>query len=136
MDLIPHLSFSGNCAEAFSFYQQCFGGTIVTMMTHGESPVPGPVPADWRDKIIHARLEVGGRALMGMDAPPAHYSRPQGMFVTLSLPTSADAERAFTALAEGGTVTMPFQKTFWSSGFGMAVDRFGIPWMINSEEAA
>ncbi len=136
MDLSPHLSFDGQCAAAFTFYEKHLGGKIVTMMTHGDSPAKDRVPPDWRDKIIHARLEIGGQALMGMDAPPSHYARPQGMFVTFSLPTSADAERVFKALTEDGSVTMPFQKTFWSNGFGMVVDRFGIPWMINTIEGA
>ncbi len=136
MDLSPHLSFDGRCAEAFAFYEKHLGGTNLTMITHGDAPVSTQVAPDWRDKIIHARLEIGRQVLMGMDAPPPHYARPQGMFVTLSLPTRGEAERAFHALADGGRVTMPFQRTFWSSGFGMVVDRFGIPWMVNTDTTA
>jgi PhnB protein len=136
MTLSPHLSFNGQCAEAFRFYEKTLGGRIAFMQTHAESPAKDHVAPEWGDKIIHARLELGGsQVLMGMDAPPPHYAKPQGIFVTVSLPTTADSERAFKALADGGQVTMPFQKTFWSSGFGMAVDRYGIPWMINTEEA-
>jgi PhnB protein len=132
MELSPYLNFNGNCAAAFRFYEKCLGGTIVMMQTHGESPAKDQVPPDWRDRVIHARLVVGGQALMGSDAPPDQYERPQGTYVSLSI-ASADAERIFKALAEGGTVGMPFQKTFWSPGFGMVVDRFGTPWMVNSE---
>jgi PhnB protein len=135
MELSPYLNFNGNCAAAFKFYEQTLGGTIVMIQTHGETPMKDHVPADWRDKVIHARLVVGNWALMGSDAPPDHYQPPQGIYVSVNV-AAGDAERIFNALAEGGTTTLPFQKTFWSPGFGMAVDRFGIPWMVNSEQAA
>jgi PhnB protein len=136
MELSTHLHFNGQCATAFRFYEQCLGGRIVTLLTHGETPAKDHVAADWQDKVIHARLVVGNKVLMGCDAPEPHYAAPRGMQVSLSVPTPAEAERIFKALAEDGTVTMPFQQTFWSPGFGMAVDRFGIPWMINTEQAA
>ena len=135
MELSPYLNFNGQCAAAFKFYEQCLGGKIVMMQTHGESPMKDHVPPEWRDKVLHARLVVGGEALMGSDAPPDRYERPQGTYVSLSL-AFPDAERIFKALAEGGSVSMPFQKTFWSPGFGSLVDRFGTPWMINAEPAA
>jgi PhnB protein len=134
MDLSPYLSFNGQCAAAFTFYEQCLGGKIVMMLTHGESPMKDHVPADWQDKVMHATLAVGDKVLMGMDAPPTHYAVPQGIFVSITV-AAAEAERVFKALAESGKVTMPFQQTFWSSGFGMTVDRFGIPWMVSSEQA-
>ena len=73
---------------------------------------------------------------MGSDVPPEHYSAPQGFGVTVAVPTTAEAERIFKALAEGGRVTMPFEATFWSPGFGMVTDRFGTPWMVNCAPAA
>jgi PhnB protein len=133
MDISPYLNFKGQCAEAFRFYEQTLGGKIVMMQTHGESPMKDQVPPDWADKIIHARLEVDGKVLMGSDAPPAHYSAPAGFFVSIAVPSAADGERIFKTLTEGGAVAMPFQKTFWAAGFGMGTDRFGIPWMINCE---
>ena len=133
MELSPYLNFNGQCAAAFKFYKQCLGGKIVMMQTHGESPMKDQVPPDWRDKVIHARLVVDGYALMGSDAPSDHYERPQGIYVSISV-APANAERIFNELAEGGNVSMPFQKTFWSPGFGMVVDRFGTPWMVNSEQ--
>ncbi|MBZ5559005.1 MAG: VOC family protein [Acidobacteriia bacterium] len=136
MELSTHLQFNGQCATAFRFYEQCLGGRIVVLLTHGETPAKDQVAADWQDKVIHARLVVGNKALMGCDAPSPHYAPPRGMQVSLSVATQAEAERIFNALAEDGKVTMPFQRTFWSPGFGMAVDRFGIPWMINTEQAA
>jgi PhnB protein len=133
MDLTPYLNFNGECAAAFKFYERVLGGTIEMMQTHGESPMKDHVPPDWHDKVIHARLLVDGKAIMGSDAPPQHYSPPQGMYVSVSVRTSADGTRVFNQLAEGGKVTMPFGQTFWSPGFGMLVDRFGTPWMVNSE---
>ena len=135
MQLNPYLFFNGKCESAFKFYEQCLGGKIVMMQTHGESPAKDHVPADWQDKVIHARLVVGDSVLMGSDAPLPHYAAPQGMQVSISVATPAEAERIFKALAENGKVTMPFQKTFWSPGFGMCVDQFGIPWMVNTEQA-
>jgi PhnB protein len=136
MELSPYLNFNGNCAEAFKFYERVLGGKIVMMQTHGESPMKDQVPANWRDKVLHVRLVVGDDALMGSDAPPEHYAPPQGIHVSISVASPSEGERIFNALAENGKVSMPFQKTFWSPGFGMAVDRFGIPWLVNSEQAA
>ena len=136
MQLTPYLTFDGRCAEAFRFYEQCLGGKIEGMLTHGESPMAGQVPADWRDKIMHARLVVGDAVLMGSDAPPQHREEPKGFSVSLGIDRPADAERVFAALAKDGTVRLPIQETFWAARFGMLVDRFGIPWMINCEKQA
>ena len=135
MQLNPYLLFNGQCEAAFKFYERCLGGKIEAMLTHAGTPAEAQCPPEWRDKVLHARLVVGGEALMGSDAPSDHYERPQGMYVSISV-APADAERIFNALAEGGNVSMPFQKTFWSPGFGSLVDRFGTPWMINAEPAA
>jgi PhnB protein len=134
MEISPYLVFDGNCAEAFTFYAKVLGGTIVMKQTFGESPAKDHVPPAWADKVIHVRMTVGGEVLMGSDAPPPQFAQPQGMSVSITAATPADAERIFTALADNGKVTMPFGKTFWSPGFGMAVDRFGTPWMVNSEQ--
>ena len=85
---------------------------------------------------MHARLVVGDKVLMGSDAPPEHYEGPKGFSVSLTINDLADAERIFHALAENGTVRMPLQETFWAVRFGMLVDRFGIPWMVNCERPA
>jgi PhnB protein len=136
MQLSPYLAFNGQCAEAFKFYEKCLGGKLEGMMTHGQSPMAQQVPPEWRDKIIHARLIVADQALMGADVPPQHYKQPQGFSVSINVKEIAEGERIFNALAESGKVQMPFQKTFWSAGFGMATDRFGTPWMVNCEQAA
>ncbi len=94
------------------------------------------VPSEWRNKIIHARLTVGDNVLMGSDAPPERYEEMKGFSVSLSVDDPAEAERIFNALVANGTVRMPLQKTFWAVRFGMLVDQFGVPWMVNCEQAA
>ena len=136
MRLNPHLSFNGRCEEAFKFYQQCLGGKVQTMMTWGESPMADQVPSEWRDRIVHATLIVGETELMGGDAPPGRYEEPRGISVTISIDDPPEADRIFRGLSEEGSVTMPLQQTFWAARFGMLVDRFGIPWMVNCGEAA
>jgi len=135
MELNPYLTFDGQCEAAFQFYERCLGGKIVTMMNHKDSPIADQVPADWGKRIMHARLTVGDSVLMGSDSPPEHYEEPKGFSVALQLKQPAEAERVFQALAEGGTVLMPIQQTFWATRFGMLVDRFAIPWMINCEQS-
>ena len=135
MQLNPYLSFKGDCEAAFKFYEKCLGGKIVALVPHTGTPAEQHVPPEWRDKIMHARLTVGDEVLMGSDAPPDRYEQPRGFSVTLQVEKPADAERMFNALAEKGNVTMPIQKTFWAERFGMVVDRFGIPWMINCEQS-
>jgi PhnB protein len=131
----PYLNFDGQCAEAFKYYAQVLGGTIEAMMTHGESQIAGEVPREWHDRILHARLVVGDQLLLASDSPPEMYQKPQGLYVSLQVDKPSDARRIFDALAENGTVTMPFEKTFWAAGgFGMCVDRFGTPWMVNCEQ--
>ena len=89
------------------------------------------IPPDYKNKVMHARITIDGEVIMASDAPPGHFHQPQGFSVSLQVEDPADAERRFKALAEGGTVNMPFGKTFFSNGFGMCVDQFGIPWMVN-----
>jgi PhnB protein len=130
-----YLFFNGQCETAFKFYEQCLGGKIEIMMTHGDSPIADQVSADWQPKILHARLIVGDQVLLASDSPAEHYEKPQGFCVSLQIETPTDAERIFNALAEKGEVRLPIQQTFWAARFGMLVDQFGIPWMINCETA-
>jgi PhnB protein len=131
MQINPYLFFKGQCEEAFKFYAQCLGGKIEAMMSHAGTPAETQVPPEWRDKILHARLTVGDNILMGSDAPPGRQQGTGGFSVSIMIDAPATAERIFHALAENGKVNMPIQKTFWAERFGMLVDRFGIPWMIN-----
>ena len=136
MQVNPYLFFNGQCEAAFKFYEKLLGGKILAMMPHEGTPVANSVPVEWRSKIIHARMVVGNQILMGSDAPPDHQQKPQGFSVNIGVNDPAEAERIFHALVEGGTATMPIGETFWATRFGMLVDRFGIPWMINCEKAA
>ncbi len=136
MQINPYLLFNGNCEAAFKFYEQTLGGKITGLMRHQGSPAEKDVPAEWLDKILHARLELGDFVLMASDAPPGRFEKPQGFSVNLQLQDAAQGERIFNALSEKGKVVMPFGETFWAERFGMLVDRFGIPWMVNCERAA
>lgn len=139
MKLSPYLSFNGQCEAAFKFYEQCLGGTITAMMTYAESPDPAMtdyVPPDWQNKIMHTSLLLDDQEIMGSDNPPQYHEQPQGISVSISLEDSQKAERIFNQLAENGKIQMPFQKTFWAERFGMVVDQFGIPWMINCESTS
>ncbi len=136
MQLNPYLTFNGQCEAAFKFYEKCLGAKITFMMPHEDTPVANDVPSDWRKKILHASLQVGDRLLQGADCPPDHYQKPAGFSVKLDPNDAAEAERVFSALAENGTVQMPLQETFWAVRFGMLVDQFGIPWMINCGQTA
>ena len=131
MSFSSHLMFNGECETAFRFYAECFGGTIATMLSYGQSPLAAQAPPEWQAKILHATLQAGDATLAGVDPMPGSYVRPQGFFVLLEPKSVAEAERIFAALAEGGTVSMPLAPTFWASRFGVVTDRFGIPWEIN-----
>lgn len=134
MRLTSYLFFKGDCEEAFKFYEKTFGGQIVAMIPHAGTPAAEHVSAEMQDKIIHARLRVGDAELMGSDGPPEMYEPVQGFRVSIHVDTPAEAERIYHALAEGGTVAMEIQETFWSARFAMLTDRFGTPWMINCEQ--
>jgi PhnB protein len=136
MQLNPYLMFNGQCEAAFKFYETRLGGKIVFKITNGESPMAKETPPERHGKILHARFVVGDKVLMGSDAPPERYEKPQGFFVSLGIEKPAEAERIFHALSEKGKVLMPIEETFWAIRFGMLVDQFGIPWMINCEKVA
>jgi PhnB protein len=136
MQLNPYLNFNGQCEEAFQFYQQCLGGKLEAMVPHEGTPAAEHVTPEWRKKILHAQLNVSGQTLMGSDVPPDRYQPPKSFAVSLQTSDPAEADRVFHALAQNGSVGMPIQETFWAARFGMLVDRFGIPWMINCSKAS
>ena len=136
MQVNPYLNFDGNCAEAFRYYAQVLGTPIEFIQTFGESPMADQTPPEARDHVMHVSMRIGDTLLMGSDAPPGYFQKPQGLYVSLHVERAAEARRIFDALAEGGTVAMPFEPTFWAAGgFGMCTDRFGTPWMVNCENA-
>ncbi|WP_027579754.1 VOC family protein [Bradyrhizobium sp. Ai1a-2] len=131
MQVNPYLFYNGNCEAALKYYEKVLGAKIEAMLTHEQAPESMPVAPDWKKKIMHARVTIDGEILMASDSPPEYFHKPQGFAVSLTVQDPADGERKFKALAEGGTVTMAFTPTFWAKGFGMCVDQFGIPWMVN-----
>ena len=103
------------------------------MLPYAGTPAEEYAPKEWREQIMHARLVIGDATLMGADCPPGQYAKPTGFSVSIQLKGKTEGERIFNRLAEGGTIQMAFQQTFWAAGFGCLVDRYGIPWMVNCE---
>jgi PhnB protein len=133
MEMNPYLSFSGNCEAAFKFYQECLGGKVGGIFRYAGTPMAEQVPADWQNKVMHGSVVIGGHTLMGGDVAPDRYEKPKGFSLSLQMKSTTQAEQIFQLLATDGTVVMPLEKTFWAARFGMVVDRFGIPWLINCE---
>ena len=131
MQINPYLFYDSNCEAAFKFYEKTLGGKIEMMLRNEEAPAEMPTPPERKHKIMHARISIDGNILMASDAPPDRFNKAQGFAVSLTVSDPVEAERKFKALSEGGNVNMPFGKTFFSRGFGMCVDQFGIPWMVN-----
>lgn len=129
--ITPHLCFDGQCREAMHFYQAVLGGTLQAMLASGETPMASSVDSRWHDRIVHATLVLDAFELTGVDMLPGSYRQPQGFFVTLTVADITRAGEIFAALGQGGAIQVPFATTFWSPGFGVLVDRFGIPWEIN-----
>ena len=132
MQVVPYLCFNGQCEAAFRFYEQCFGGQLGPMFRYGEGPMADQVPPDWQDKIMHAVFCVGPNAIMVSDG---RYGQPRkdysGFTLSIAAEDAQSGERIFNMLAEGGNILTPWQSTFWTQGFGMLTDRFGVPWLIN-----
>ncbi len=128
----PYLFFNGNCEQAVAFYRKALGAEVEMTMRFKESPdapPPGTVPPNWGDKIMHTSFRVGTSRVMASDGCSATPGF-SGFSLSVAYVTEAEAKRAFTAMSEGGQVTMPLGTTFWSPCFGMLTDRFGIGWMI------
>ncbi len=128
----PYLFFGGRCEEALEFYRAALGAEIGMLLRFKENPNPDPgaIPPGFEDKVMHATLRIGETTLMASDGCE-ETTKFEGFALSLNLPMEEEADRAFNALAEGGEVRMPLQKTFWSPRFGMLTDRFGIAWMVN-----
>ncbi|MGH9230481.1 MAG: VOC family protein [Acidimicrobiales bacterium] len=133
MSFHPYLFFSGDCAAAFQRYHEIFGGNL-QVMTNADLPddverMPGAEP----QHVMHSSLTLGeSRLLMGSDDPTGTGGPKVGISVAYVAVDEGEAKRVFDALADGGETTMPFGTTFWSRGFGMCTDRFGIPWMVDT----
>ena len=132
--LNPYLNFPGNCREAFDFYAGVLQAEISFLITMGESPMANEVPAESHHHICHVCLEGEGIVLMGSDCPPETYEKPQGTIINVQAETTERAEAIFAALSDGGEIRMPMEETFWAERFGMCIDRFGVPWMVNCDK--
>jgi PhnB protein len=128
-----YLSFAGDCEAAFQLYERCLGAHIGQIFRYAGTPLVDRVPADWSEKVMHGSIAIGEQILMGADVAPDQYEPPKGISLSLHPDTVDEAERIFAGLADGGKILAPLEKTFWSERFGMVVDRFGIPWMVNCE---
>ena len=134
MHIQPYLFFDGCCEEAVEFYTQALGAEVTMLMRFKDSPEPPPpdmIPPGSEDKIMHTSLRIGETTVMASDGRCQGQPSFQGFSLSLTVPNAAEADRLFAALADGGQVQMPLDKTFWSPRFGMIVDRFGVSWMIN-----
>ena len=127
MRLDIYLNYRGNCEQAFRFYEQHLRGRITGMARHGEQPNPS-IPSEWKDKVLHARIEIGSTVLMGADIPHAEPMR--SAYLTLSLDREEEAERLYGLLADGGEIFMKMEKTPFANRFAMLRDKFGTSWML------
>jgi PhnB protein len=131
MQVNPYLHYNGNCEEAFRFYEKAIGAKIEVIMHVEGSPAAEQMPPEMAKKVLHAQMTIDGEVVMASDAPPAHFEKMQGFSVCLQIEEPTQGAKVFAALSDGGEIRMPFGATFWSKGFGMCVDKFGVPWMVN-----
>ena len=128
----PYLFFGGKCEEALEFYRKALGAEVQMLMRYKESPEqPRPVPSCFDDKVMHASFRIGETTVMASDGMCDGKPNFDGFSLSISVPDEAEADRVFAALGEGGLVSMPLEKTFWSPKFGMLADRFGVGWMVS-----
>ena len=133
MQMTTYLSFRGECEEAFRCYEATLGGRVGPIFRYLGTSLASQVPADWQDKVMHGSMTIGDQVLMAADVAPEGYEEPKGISLSLQMNDTSEAERVFNELAKGGRIVLPLEKTFWAARFGMLVDRFGIPWLINCE---
>jgi PhnB protein len=133
-DASVYLTFNGNCADAMRFYEQALGGKL-TMQTHAEGMPAEYVKPGMANRVLHARLDLNKTVIMASDGMLNQDEPMSGFSVSVNYTDANEGKRVFDKLAQGGKVVMPFEKTFWSPGFGMLKDRFGTPWMVNTEHA-
>ena len=136
MNVSPYLILDGTCEAAFAFYAKTLGAKIVTTKKFRDVPEACEgIPESALDRTMHVALQIGDTVLMGSDSHPMFpYEGIKGASVSVSVDDAAEAERVFAALAKGGNVQMPMGETFWSVRFGMCVDQFGVPWMVNCDK--
>lgn len=134
MEIQPYLFLDGRCDEAIAFYREALGAEQVMLMRFKDAPDPAMAPPDSADKVMHARLTIGGATLLMSDGRCAGQPNFQGFALSITAPDVAAAEQRFAALSDGGNVQMPLAETFFSPRFGMLTDRFGVMWMVYVEK--
>ena len=135
MKVIPYLFFNGTCEEAFKFYEKVLGAKIEAMLPYKDMPGDVQHPPELLNKIMHARMSIGGQTVMASDSPPDRFNTPQGFDINLSVEKPEEAERIYNELSAGAkAIHMPLGETFWALRFGVFVDKYGTPWMINCEK--
>ena len=130
MRLEPYLFFNGRTEEALAFYQKALGAQTLSVLQFKDSPEGVNATPEWLDKVMHATFRIGSSLIMasdGVNATPQVFS---GFSISIAADDVESGQKMFAALSEGGDVRMAWQQTFWTSGFGMVSDRFGIPWMV------
>lgn len=134
MQIATYLAFNGECRAAFQMYERVLGGKIIFIMTNGESPMADNTAPEMKDRIMHVSLQVpGGGMLQGADHPQGRAVKPSAFCVAVTVKDKNEAERIFKELSDGAQIQMPMQQTFWSPAFGMLIDKFQVPWMVNTE---
>ena len=133
MKLFTYLNYGGNCRQAFEFYQQHLGGRITMMTTHGEQPGAEKVAPEWRNAVLHARIDMGDTTILGADIPPDRFQPIRSAYLSLLTDSVEEAERVYALLSDGGQIFMPMAETFFARRFAMLRDRFGTSWMILDE---
>ncbi len=134
MKVQAYVSFDGRCEEALEFYKKSIGAEVTFLMRWKESPDAAmKPPPGFEEKIMNAAFRIGETQLMADDGMGAKEAEFKGMTLAIAVADDAEAKRVFAALGEGGNITMPLMKTFWTSSFGMLTDKFGVPWMVNVE---
>jgi PhnB protein len=130
MKIDVYMSFDGNCAEAFAFYHSIIGGEL-SVMRYKDSPMAKDTPPEQLERVIHAELICGAATIKGGDAPPQFTTKPQGFCISLSVDTPQEADKIWAGLSDAAMIQMPLSETFWSPKFGMLIDKYSQPWMIN-----
>ena len=131
MRLEPYLFFNGRTEEALAFYQKALGAQTLSVLQFKDSPEGVNATPEWLDKVMHATFRIGSSMIMasdGVNATPQVFS---GFSISIAADDVESGQKMFAALSEGGDIRMAWQRTFWTSGFGMVSDRFGIPWMVS-----
>jgi len=133
MQVQPYLNFGGRFDEAMAFYGKVMGAKVTFVMRYKDAPPEHNISPEWADKVMHANIDFGDSQIMASDGQQGHKPNFDGFSLSVGAVSAEEGKRIFEALAEGGQVMLPYQKTFWAEGFGMLIDRFGLGWMVNCE---